>query len=599
MTPDPQSPQVPPLPDRFEAVEPLADTPFEQSLRAYDRVLERDVMLKLPGVDAWDGWSTKARERLLREARMLAKVRHEGVEPIHWVDETDAGPLLVMDLPEGELLSERLRASTLSVDEARDVGIQLAEALAAVHYHGIVHRAVGPATVRMLPDGRLRLGTFTFAKGFEVRPMMSSIDHKRRLEKIVAEHLPSYVAPEQLAGRGADPRVDVFALGCLLYRCLTGEDPFAHDQEGTTLPDLRARRPDASKALCEVLRRCTLAAPTARYPTAQAVAEALRATAPSSADVGLGRRSIVLAGVAALLVGAIFVWQPWSRGSDLPSRPGPPPNPTRLDNPTYKPTYDKCHALLIGIAGAYAETDFARLATPIREIREVRDRLLELDPAWRRPGAITLLEEQDASSTGILGELDRLAREAQPEDAVMIYFAGHGQRDGRQFHLVGANAEGRDPNRGLGFLARERLKNFFDDCPAKHVLAVLDCCSAAAMFDQTRSRGRTIGEPVSTQGSPLLRHRSRQILAATGRKSEASDASASASLPLFCQAFLQALDPQASPFRAKSGVDVRALKGHLMVEMDNAQTNVGAGQKPYLESSSEQGSFVFFFDNKK
>jgi serine/threonine-protein kinase len=435
------------LPDRFEMAEELPSTPFERTLRAYDRVLQRQVLLKLPGAGAWDGWSTPVRERMLREARALAKARHDGIEPIHWVDVTPHGPLLVLDLPEGELLESRLATGPLGVDQTRELGVQLAEALSAVHYHGIVHRAISVASVRLLADDRVRLGTFTFAKGFEARPMQSSIDHKRRTEPAIAPYLPPYVAPEQLAGQGANPRTDVFALGCLLYRCLTGEDPAPAMGEASPLADLRAKRPEVPKAFWEVLRRCTHLAATARYPSAQAVAEALRATRPAARAGGalMSRRAVLVSGGAlALGLGGLgYVLRGGGDGSgalrsDLRVSSGP--------NETFAPSYAKCYGLLIGVAQAYNGTTHVKLDNPVKEVNRVRQHLITHDPQHWKEDSVTLLAEHEANKEAILLELERLERDAKPEDAVLLYFSGHGIKEGgHQYFLVPADTTGADP----------------------------------------------------------------------------------------------------------------------------------------------------------
>jgi len=577
------------LPDRFEMAEELPPTPFERTLRAYDRVLQRQVLLKLPGAGAWDGWSAPVRERMLREARALAKARHEGIEPIHWVDVTPEGPLLVLDLPEGELLESRLAAGSLSIDQVRELGIQLAEALSAVHFHGIVHRAISVASVRLLADDKVRLGTFTFAKGFEARPMQSSIDHKRRTEPAIAPYLPPYVAPEQLAGQGANPRTDVFALGCLLYRCLTGSDPSPAVGEASPLADLRTKRPDVPKALCEVLRRCTHLAATARYPSAQAAAEALRATRPAAGTGAswMSRRDLLLTSVgsAALILGGLGYWLGGRDPSDPEQEQRVGINPSSPPE-KFEARYDKCHALLIGIAKEYQGSGHAVLAKPVEEVVAIQQRLLANDPAhWK--GSIKVLIEKRANKQAIEDELSRLESEPGREDGVLLYFSGHGIGDNHQWFLVPAGTTGPDPNRHDGYVDQDRISNFLDKCPAKHVLVVLDCCYAGTMFSQSKGSGRpskaSQGDGTRLAGD-FLRERARQILGASNK--EAADGP-------FCKAFLTALTPKPAEPRGDF-VIADQLYAQIMTLMPLARAGSSVQIPQLIRRPPGQGSFVFF-----
>ncbi|HEX6810170.1 MAG TPA: protein kinase [Planctomycetota bacterium] len=577
--------------------EELPSTPFERTLRAYDRVLQRQVLLKLPGAGAWDGWSTPVRERMLREARALAKARHDGIEPIHWVDVTPEGPLLVLDLPEGEPLESRLAAGPLGVEQTRELGIQLAEALSAVHYHGIVHRAISVASVRLLADDRVRLGTFTFAKGFEARPMQSSIDHKRRTEPAIAPYLPPYVAPEQLAGQGANPRTDVFALGCLLYRCLTGTDPSPFTSDVSPLSDLRTKRSDVPKAFHEVLRRCTHLAATARYPSAQAAAEALRATRPvANAGAPFSRRALLAVLVAsALTLGGVGYSLGGSRGGGGGGGGdgGDPPVETRIaTDEKFSDGYNKCHALLIGIASGYSGSTHPVLKNPVNEVKAVRQKLIDNDPARWNWGseAIRPLVEREADKLGIEKELCRLEREdvVGREDGVLLYFTGHGVKDLNQYFLVAAGSTGDNPNIHEGYVPQLRIANFLDKCPAKHVLVVLDCCHSGPMFSPTKGRpGLRQGD--SRLAGQFLRSRARHIIGSAGE--EAADG---LGLSPFCRAFLKALTPKKEG-PAMDFVYADLLHNCIGAEMGMSTAGASVQVPTFTRRPPGQGSFVFFF----
>jgi serine/threonine protein kinase len=127
-----------PLPERFEVLEERERTGSKVLLRAWDKTLEREVVLQLLGTITRRG--SDPREQL-REARMMGRVHHRGVCRLLEALETDAGPVMVLEPLEGETLAERLeRVQTLDAEEVRRMGVEVAEALAAVHAQGVEHR---------------------------------------------------------------------------------------------------------------------------------------------------------------------------------------------------------------------------------------------------------------------------------------------------------------------------------------------------------------------------------------------------------------------------------------------------------------------------
>lgn len=582
---------APPLPPRFELLEVLPGTPFERHFRCLERDLQREVLVKLPAVAAYATWTAPVRERLLREARALAKIRHPGIAPIHSVEATDEGPALVLDLPEGELLAERLARGPLEVAETVALGIAVGSALAHVHLQGIVHRGVGPNAIRLLANGTAQLGTFTFAKEFGVRGQASSLMHGKRLEADALRYLPDYSAPEQMAGQGADPRADLYALGCTLFRCLAGREAFPPGHEHEPMPDLRAIRKEVGKPLAEVIRKCAMHAKTARYATAQEVVDALQALAAPAPVAAAGGRGLWLAtfGALGLALVAVFVANAWPagpRGSD--------PLPVVSEaakTKVYEPRYGKVHGLFVGIGKAYAGKSFAELRNPPQEVLDVASRLQANDPAWERPGAIQVLREADATYEAIIGALDTIAATAEPDDAVLFYFAGHGESDDIEFGLVTASVAGPRLHDDPGYLKRNRLAKFAADCKAKHVLMVLDCCHAGAVFPP--DRGRTPSGEVGPRapGERHLRGFAREFLASSGAAQKARDGVVRSP---FCQALLDELDAQ-----AVAGEDHIAAK-YLGALVERRMAKRQDLQVPELLGRGlDQGSFVFRLKPRK
>jgi hypothetical protein len=282
---------------------------------ARDRALGRLVALKafrggpLLG-DPAD--STALRRRVLREAQQAGMLSHPNVITIHDVveaDDVEGNFYIVMEYVEGEGLDARLRSvGPLEVAQVAPLVSQIAAALDHLHARGIVHRDVKPANVLVTPDGRVKITDFGVAR---------SDDPAETSEEDIYG-TPQYMAPEQIQGRPLDARTDVFALGVLLQEALTGQKPFP----GTTVAEVTHRivyePPVAAmrdgiplpSPLAAVLARALAKDPADRFPTAGALAEALRAIAE-------GRSELDLAATAAF-PRARWKAQPASRGERTP-----------------------------------------------------------------------------------------------------------------------------------------------------------------------------------------------------------------------------------------------------------------------------------------
>lgn len=591
---------VSPPPDlgaRFHVEDVLTDGPFERCYRARDAVLQRDVMLKLPAREALDAWTAPVRERLLREARALARIRHPNIAPIHHVEETREGPLLVLDLPRGETLAERLRSGPLPVDETIAIARQLGDALAHVHQQSVVHRAVGPSTVRILANGQVELGSFTFAKEFLGARGTSLVNLRGAASSAAAraQHLPEYPAPEQLTGQSADPRVDVFALGCTMFRCLAGYDPFPPGSEHTSPPDLRVLQKDVGRPLAEVLRKCMAFAKSARYATAREVVDAL-ATLPAAAPRrGRLQRISVRAGLAAVAV-AGFAWltQRYEFGARAPSYMGIGPEPVGQLHVgylrQYSSSYDRLHGLFIAIGEGYDGKEWPKLANPRKEVERITAQLRANDEAWNREGAIIVLPDEQATEARIRAELARLLKVGE-DDAVMVWFAGHGAKNGRSFALCAAGACGDVGGGGTGFIRSEELLNFSDRCAAKHVLLVLDCCHSGSVFESAslgKARGRD-GEAIDLPGAAYRRNFSREFLCSAGSKQKAYEGE---NLSPFCKAVLEQIQQRATADR--QFVVARFLATCVEQKMTAGSSCFDAMQTPRFKAIEDQeGSFVF------
>ncbi len=187
--------------------------------RAEDSRLKRPVALKVMRPN----YATKEeyRKRFIREGQATAKLDHPHVVPIYGVDECEGAPYLAMKLLEGESLEERLKArgSFLPLPEVLRIGEEVADALAAAHAQGLIHRDVKPTNIWLeAGDGRVKLIDFGLARILD--------DDLRLTGTGYVVGTPSYMAPEQANGEEIDHRSDLFSLGCVLYRASTGMPPF-------------------------------------------------------------------------------------------------------------------------------------------------------------------------------------------------------------------------------------------------------------------------------------------------------------------------------------------------------------------------------------
>jgi len=199
--------------------------------RARDTRLGRDVAIKvLPHAFATD---PERRARFEREAHLLAALNHPHIAAIHGIEESGGITALVLELVEGTTLEERIgagRADGLSIEDALDIGRQIAEALEAAYESGIIHRDLKPANIKITPEGAAKVLDFGLAKAVGATPATAA-DLSTELGvgtedgRIIGT--VTYMSPEQARGRTVDRRTDIWAYGCVLFEMLSGQRAFA------------------------------------------------------------------------------------------------------------------------------------------------------------------------------------------------------------------------------------------------------------------------------------------------------------------------------------------------------------------------------------
>ncbi|MBI4817618.1 MAG: serine/threonine protein kinase [Deltaproteobacteria bacterium] len=309
------------IPARYRITQKIGSGGTATVYEAQHTALDRPVAIKVLSPDG----SERQAERLRREARALSRLRHPSIIEVLDLDETlDGRPFMVMELLAGIDLHSRLRTGRLPADLVIDLGTQLCSALSAAHALGVVHRDLKPANVFLArtADAITRLKLLDFG--------MAQVEG---VSKLSAEGTvigtPAYLAPEQVLAQPIDQRTDVYGASLVMYEMLTGVQPFSTSNKLDVVVSqiLAALPPKPSEVgadtplLDEVIMRGLAKKPENRWPTTQALSQALSAAhwqlrARSSQVEILGSKSRVRA-----------IEIPLPR----PQAPPPPPEPKSAD----------------------------------------------------------------------------------------------------------------------------------------------------------------------------------------------------------------------------------------------------------------------------
>jgi serine/threonine protein kinase len=208
--------------------------------RAADTRLGRSVAIKvLPAQFADDPESLM---RFEREARALAALNHPNVATIHGIEMHENVSHLVLEYVDGETLAERVARGPLRIGEALDICSEIAAALEAAHDAGLIHRDLKPANVKVSSSGTVKVLDFGLARLESASETQLEPDEAQTVSMPDAVTTPGtilgtvqYMSPEQARGGNVDRRTDLWALGVVLYECLTGTNPFARKSAAETL----------------------------------------------------------------------------------------------------------------------------------------------------------------------------------------------------------------------------------------------------------------------------------------------------------------------------------------------------------------------------
>jgi serine/threonine protein kinase/tetratricopeptide (TPR) repeat protein len=264
---------------RYRIVKKLGEGGMGVVYAAHDEDLDRSIALKLIRQDSQDEQACK---RFRREAKAAASVNHPNVCQLFEIGEDPSGALfLAMELLEGEPLAERIRRGAIPLAEAVPIALGILSALTALHGREIVHRDLKPTNVFLTPHG-VKLLDFGLAR--PIKPMEGAGDqtHSQVTQAGFIVGTPRYMAPEQLQGQSVDHRVDLFALGAIVFEMLTGRHPFRGDNIVDILYAIAHEQPPALtgspaiEAVDRVVRHALAKRPADRYESAARVAQDLR-----------------------------------------------------------------------------------------------------------------------------------------------------------------------------------------------------------------------------------------------------------------------------------------------------------------------------------
>lgn len=244
---------------------------------AEDERLRRKVALKSISRDEVP--SPDMRRRLLREARIVAKLNHPNIAAIYDVIEAREHSCIVMEYVEGETLSDLMQRGRLPYVDALRISMQVCTALMEAHSHGVVHRDLKPANIRLTPEGMVKVLDFGLAKVRDLK-----IDGIQGIAPSTASTLetgkmagtPAYMAPEQILAKEVDQRSDIYSAGVLLFEMLTGQLPFRGDNLmelalavlTKPAPEVSSLDPSLPVELNSLVGRAMAKAPEDRYSSA-------------------------------------------------------------------------------------------------------------------------------------------------------------------------------------------------------------------------------------------------------------------------------------------------------------------------------------------
>jgi non-specific serine/threonine protein kinase len=261
----------------YRILEKLGEGGMGAVYLAEDVNLDRKVALKVLPAEMSD--NVERLERFEREAKAIAALNHPNIVTIHSVEHEAGIRFLTMERVEGVPLDEKIAHGGLALNAFLAIAKPLVEALGAAHDKGITHRDLKPANIMVTDDGRVKVLDFGLAKLTEDQPSSESTELPTQgltQDGVVLGTVP-YMSPEQVQGRPADGRSDLFSLGIIFYQLLTGHRPFRGETSADVISSILRDQPKSVTSvnvqlpnhMSRIVRRCLEKNPNDRYQTAR------------------------------------------------------------------------------------------------------------------------------------------------------------------------------------------------------------------------------------------------------------------------------------------------------------------------------------------
>ena len=390
----------------YKILQSLGKGGMGEVYQATDTKLGRNVAIKvLPPAFQND---SVLLSRFETEARMLASLNHPHIASIHDLQDSNGVHFLVLEFVPGRTLAEILQQKNLPYSEALEIFRQVAEAVEAAHEKGIVHRDLKPANIKVTPDGSVKVLDFGLAKVLDTN--LTDLDlsqtptrANQTLEGIVLGTVP-YMSPEQARGKIVDKRTDIWSYGCILYESLTNRRAFEGETATDTLalilnddPDWQALPPSIPVKLRDLIRRCLQKDPRrrlrdigdARIEIEEVIAEPIHPVKETTVAKKAKSRSVLYAGLAALLVatiaGSVLVrqWLPNTARSEMRFT-----NITNFSGLEVQPTFSPDARSVAFVSNRGGQYDiWVSLITGGSLVQITNDSNLESQPRWSPDGA--------------------------------------------------------------------------------------------------------------------------------------------------------------------------------------------------------------------
>ncbi len=324
----------------YEIVAPIGAGGMGEVYRALDTRLDRTVAIKV--LPAHLAGNTELRQRLEREARAVSSLSHPHICVLHDVGHQDGIDFLVMEYLEGETLAGRIARGPLPLEQLFTIATQIADALDKAHRQGVVHRDLKPGNVMLTPRGGAKLMDFGLAKASgPTSSFISSVAVTQSSPVTAAGTIVGtfqYMSPEQIEGREADARSDIFAFGLLLYEMATGRRAFEGKTQASVIgailatepPPISSLQPLTPPALERLVKTCMAKDANERRQTMQDVLLDLKWIMEGGSQAGVpapvvarrkSRERLWMASAAVLLLAtlglAAMVFLYWRAASDV------------------------------------------------------------------------------------------------------------------------------------------------------------------------------------------------------------------------------------------------------------------------------------------